>query len=303
MLWGIVNVARMVGRGRRVSNALALMSSLAALSLAASASPAAASVTIGQLAPIGSVLSDCGSPRDRVQPTVTSGNGYVVPVAGTITSWSIDANANPGQMLAMKVWRRVAGSTYTAVGHDGPRNLISGTINTFPASVAVKPGDVLGLGTPAPPSDPSCSFAVPGETYLVRVGDLADGESGDFNDTEPGYRLNITAVVAPTNAFTLGDVKRNKKKGTATLTVDVPNPGELTASGKGASASGAAVTSKAVTAGPAQLLIRATGKKKRKLKAKGKVKLNLAVNYTPTGGDLASQSIKVKLKKKLTKKA
>ena len=49
--------------------------------------------------------------------------------------------------------------------------------------------------------------------------------------------------------------------------------------------------------GAAQLLIRAKGKKKRKLNETGKVKLNLAITYTPTGGDASTQSTKVKLKK------
>ena len=52
-------------------------------------------------------------------------------------------------------------------------------------------------------------------------------------------------------------------------------------------------------AGPAQLLIKATGKKKKKLTQKGKVKLNVAVTYAPTGGDPGTQSVKVKLKKKI----
>lgn len=57
--------------------------------------------------------------------------------------------------------------------------------------------------------------------------------------------------------------------------------------------------SKSVGAGQAQLLITATGKKKRKLNETGKVKLNVAINYTPTGGSPSTQSIKVKLKKRL----
>jgi hypothetical protein len=90
-------------------------------------------------------------------------------------------------------------------------------------------------------------------------------------------------------------------QGTATITVNVPNPGELTASGNGVrgSSSGLAPTSKSVGAGPAQLLIKAQGKKKRKLNETGKVKLNVAVTYPPTGGDPSTQSIKVKLKKNL----
>ena len=110
-----------------------------------------------------------------------------------------------------------------------------------------------------------------------------------------------TSTTPPSNAFTVGAITRNKKKGTATITVDVPNPGELTASGNGVQAASAdrAVISKSVGAGQAQLLIKAKGKKKRKLNETGKVKLNVKITYTPTGGDPRTQSIKVKLKKKL----
>jgi hypothetical protein len=39
---------------------------------------------------------------------VTSGNTYVVPGAGTITSWSHNAVAGPDQTLTMKIFRKVA---------------------------------------------------------------------------------------------------------------------------------------------------------------------------------------------------
>ena len=58
------------------------------------------------------------------------------------------------------------------------------------------------------------------------------------------------------------------------------------------------MTSKSVGVGSAQLLIKAKGRKKRKLKKNGKVKLNVGITYTPTGGDPATQSLKVKLRKK-----
>ena len=45
------------------------------------------------------------------------------------------------------------------------------------------------------------------------------------------------------------------------------------------------------------MLIKAKGKKKRKLNETGKVKLNVAVSYTPSGGDPSTHSVKVKLKK------
>lgn len=276
----------------------ALVVSLAALSLAAGGSQASASVTLGQLSPDPST-SFCFGPMDEAQPTVTSGNAYVVPGAGTITSWSHNARAGEGQTFTMKVFRKIAEpGTYEVVGHDGPRPLAASALNTFQASIPVKPGDVLGFNNGSPVAT-SCGFPVMGESYLFRNGNLADGESGDFTSFA-GFRLNISAEFEYSNAFTLGATTRNKKKGTATLNLTLPNPGELTASGNGVKASSAGATiSKSVTEGAAQLLIKATGKKKKKLNQNGKVKLNVAVTYTPTGGDPSTQSIKVKLKKNL----
>ena len=46
-------------------------------------------------------------------------------------------------------------------------------------------------------------------------------------------------------------------------------------------------------------MVKATGKKRKKLNKTGKVKLSVAVTYTPTNGDPGTESVKVKLKKKL----
>lgn len=245
-------------------------------------------------------FADPSGTHDIAQPIVTSGNTYVVPGNGTITSWSHNAAADAGQEMTFKVFRPVTGLTYMVVGHDGPRTLTGGALNTFPASIPVKPGDVIGLFYSLAPPPKAAIFIVPGEPFLFRNGNLADGESGAFN-ASGGRRVNATAVFVPTNTFTLGAIARNKKKGTATITVDVPNPGELTASGKGVKASSAAgaVISKSVAAGPVKLLIKAKGKKKRTLNETGQVKLKVAVTYTPTGGDPSTRSVKVKLKKKL----
>jgi hypothetical protein len=266
--------------------------------LAASASPAAGSVTIGQLAP-SQPVDDCpGVSVDRLQPTVTSGNTYVVPGNGTISSWSTNFAAG-NQTMRMEIFRQVAGLRYKVVAHDGPRPLTGGALNTFPASIQVRPGDVLGLHHSQGMFTICPYFFAPGDQILSKNGNLADGEEDDFAVYPVDRRLNITAVFVPSNSFTLGGITRNKKKGTATLTVNVPNPGELTGSGNGVSAAGAAVISKTVAAGSATLLIKAKGKKqKKKLNRKGKVKVNVAITYTPTGGDPSIQSTKMKLKKK-----
>ena len=141
----------------------------------------------------------------------------------------------------------------------------------------------------------------------VREGDdcagqlFASEDLGPFSLFAPDEDMVFAVFVEPSNSFSVGAVKRNKKKGTATINLTLPNPGELTGSGKGvkASSAGGAVISKPVGAGQAQLLIKAKGKKKKKLNQKGKAKLSVAISFTPTGGQPNTQLVKVKLKKKL----
>ncbi len=311
---GLEAPAQPAGRGRRLLRRMALAASLAALSLTASASPAEA-VTIGQVSP--SPGGSCGAQVDVLQPTVTSGNIYVVPsstynaparVRGPVTSWRVTswshyARAGAGQMLAMKVFRKIADpATYMVVGHDGPRPLTGGVLNTFASSVEVMAGDVLGVNSANAATAPNaCAFSAPGQPILSRLGDLADGGSGAFA-TNTGIRVNASALLVPSNAFSLGKVKRNKKRGTATLAVRVPNAGKLALSGKGikaASAAGAVISKTVGAAGKVKLLIRAKGKKQKKLNRSGKVKVKVKITYTPPpGDDPATQTRKLKLKRK-----
>lgn len=282
---------------------LAAAAGIAALSLVASAPLAAGSVTIGQLAPGSPPLgyADPSGTLDTAQLSVTSGNSYVAPGNGTITSWSHNAAAGAGQTLTFKVYRQLTGSTYMVIGHDGPRAVVGGVLNTFPSSITVKSGDIIGLYFDVAPPAKASIFVVPGGSYLSRTGNLADGASGDFV-ASTDKRVNATASLRLSNAFSFGDVDRNKKKGTATLTVeDVPNRGELVVAGKGvgAASAGRAVIAKTVSApGDVRLKIRASGKKKRKLNETGKVQLKPRVTFTPTGGDPNTESTNLKLKKR-----
>jgi hypothetical protein len=270
---------------------------IAALLVIAAASPATASVTIGQL-PLGTPtgFADPSGSLDVAQPTVSSGNSYTAPGAGTITSWSHNAAAGAGQMMTLKVFRQVSGSIYTVVGHDGPRSLAGGTVNTFPASIGVQPGDVIGLSFGLAPPAKAWFFAANGDAFLQRNGNLADGQSGSF-EPNPDRRLNVTAAFVPTNAFTLAGIELHRKTGTANLKVKVPNPGELVLSGSGVKRV-SAVRAVAVSApGIVRLPIRAKGRKRRTLNETSRVRVKATVTYTPTGGDPSTQSRKLKLKK------
>jgi hypothetical protein len=257
-------------------------------------------VTIGQVAPTTPPVDCAGVDVDLTQPTVTSGTGYVVrppPQPNVqslvISSWSHNAATGAGQKLTMKVFRKVADpATYEAVGHSRTRDLTPGTLNTFGANIPVEPGDVLGINSSVP-SRTACSFSVPGETRLVRIGNLADGESGAFSGS-PDRRVNVSAVVSPSNSFDFGKVKRDKKRGTAKLRVRVPNPGDLGLVGKGLEKDDRTI----VDPRRVNLIVEAKGKKERKLDRNGKVKVKPKVTFTPKGGDPRTRSKKLILRKR-----
>jgi hypothetical protein len=269
----------------------------AAVLLLAGVSSAGASVTIGQL-PLGTPtgFADPSGSLDVAQPTVASGNSYTAPGVGTIISWSHNAASGAGQSMTFKVFRKVSGSTYTVVGHDGPRVLTGGTVNSFPASIGVQTGDVIGLSFGLAPPAKAWFFAALTDSFLQRNGNLADGQSGSFQPN-PDRRLNVTAVFVPANAFTLAGIELHRKTGTANLKVKVPNPGEVSLSGSGVKRV-SAIRAVAVSApGIVRLPIRATGRKRRTLKETSRVRVKATVTYTPTGGDPSTQSRKLKLKK------
>src|SRR5688572_10100057 len=102
----------------------------------------------------------------------------------------------------MKVFRQVSGVNYSVVGHDGPRPLSAGSVNTFATSVPVQAGDLLGLQTVTAGFNCLNSSGAPGDTYLIRLGSLADGSSGDFMDNGGDTRrVNIAAVFDYSNTF------------------------------------------------------------------------------------------------------
>ena len=108
------------------------------------------------------------------------------------------------------------------------------------------------------------------------------------------YEIAPPVASPACSGFTIGALARNKKKGTATLTLDVPGGGTITASGKGLKKA----TAEPTAAGPTTLKLRASGKAKRKLDDKGKVKLKVSLRWAPTGNTAATQTDTVRLKKK-----
>jgi hypothetical protein len=118
----------------------------------------------------------------------------------------------------------------------------------------------------------------------------------------------VPIVGTPPNEFRFGKVKKNKKKGTAKLTVKVPGPGELELAttknikpDQGLSEGGSFIGA----AGKKPVSIKPRGKAKKKLNTKGKATVKAKVTYTPVGvldggvdGDPNTESKKIKLIKR-----
>lgn len=99
------------------------------------------------------------------------------------------------------------------------------------------------------------------------------------------------STVAPSNSFTFGKLKRNKRKGTAKLQVKVPGPGAVVLSGKKVKKA----TLDAKRAGAFSLSIVPKRKLARTLRSRGSAKASIRVSFTPTGGTANTRSKSVKL--------
>jgi hypothetical protein len=113
----------------------------------------------------------------------------------------------------------------------------------------------------------------------------------------PGDGSDIGAVeLQPSNAFKLGKLKRNQKKGTAKQVVILPLPdaGTVTIKGKGLKTKTRQVTG----AAKVKLPVIAKGKKRGALNSTGKAKIKAKVTYTPTGNALKTLKRKLKLLKR-----
>lgn len=123
----------------------------------------------------------------------------------------------------------------------------------------------------------------------------SDGFGNETQDTD--------IAVCKDRNFSFGKLRRNKKRGTAKLTVTVPGPGTLALVGKGlvrqrpgvALRTTNALAKTVNAAGPVKLKIKPKGNKKRRLDSTGAANVKAKVTYTPTGGLPNTKTKRIKL--------
>jgi hypothetical protein len=276
---------------------------LVAAALAA-AGPAQGAVTIGN-----NLTNDASTNMPGCNIACTATNltlpdsslapgGLTSPVNGTVTSWRLRANAAPN--VRLRILRRGAGDTFTGVGTSGPAGFAGpeGISAPIATSLPIQTGDSIGLESPN--GNLIYGENILGGAAFWNMPVLADGSAPRApNGTGPMVEVMVQATIEPTNTVTFGAITRNKRKGTATVTMSVPNAGQLSYAGTGVSVTGPVTVA---AAGDVQLAVSALGKKRKKLKRKGKAGVSFTVTFTPTFGSTGNTNESLTLRKKLKKK-
>jgi hypothetical protein len=96
------------------------------------------------------------------------------------------------------------------------------------------------------------------------------------------------------NLFDFGALKRDRRRGTASLAVKVPGPGNLVVGGKRVKRVGVHPE----TAGAATVRIRPTANARRKLSRNGEAHVRISVTYTPPNGGANTRLTGIELRKR-----
>jgi hypothetical protein len=166
-------------------------------------------------------------------------------------------------------------------------------------------------------SSPTAVAVDDAHVYWRNIGSIGranlDGSGADRDfipvaGIDPGYASGGAGVAVdalsppppppPSNEFGFGEVKKNKRKGTAKLTVEiVEGPGALElAKTKKVKANDEAISGEGAT--EEKLAIKPKSKAKKKLNTKGKAKIKAEVTYTPDGGTPNTERKQIKLVKR-----
>jgi PASTA domain-containing protein/IPT/TIG domain-containing protein len=188
-----------MGRVSAVIGSLFALVCCGALMLAPGAS--AQQIVVGQTAPPSSPPISCEEDFSYVefQSSLATGSSYVFPSAGLVTSWSVMGGSSGSQAFGVKILRPVVGNTYKVVGGEVGFSLQPGVLNTFPLSVQVEAGDILGIqfyGYTAP-----CVFqtGLSGDQirWDQRIAMTNSTFSFDPDNVYSGFRTNISATLLP----------------------------------------------------------------------------------------------------------
>jgi hypothetical protein len=221
---------------------------------------------------------------------------FGVLTSGTAANWVV-------QILPTVAGTPVDG-VLSSASFANPTNPMTGNVIAHPSPpLDVAPGQEYALTISRPGSDTIGVLTrptdpCPGDLFATGPAPALFAPEGSTDE------MVLTAYVTPpppgppsepSNEFSFGKAKKNKRKGTAKLTVEVPGRGdlELTKTKKVKAAE-----ARAEAAGEVELAVKPKGKAKKRLRKRGNAKVAAEVTYTPDGGQPNTESEKLKLVKK-----
>jgi hypothetical protein len=274
--------------------AMPFVALLAALTLSADAE---ATVTIGSnLGRAPNVNTGCDPSCTRVEaslaPTAVAPGGLASPVNGTVVTWRIRVGSTTGP-ATFRVVRRFPGDLASGAGTSATVTPPIQAITAFPTRLPIAIGEWIGV-------DCCVGGGVIGvsggsgktDLWLPALADGAVPRARFQFGPQDMFETAINADIEPT--ATLSSVKvKPKKRGKVKVALVAPNPGRLSATGKGLHPT----TKQVSAAGPFALVVQPYFVAKRKLAGGKRVKVNLKLAFTPTGGSPSTQTFKVKLRR------
>jgi hypothetical protein len=217
------------------------------------------------------------------------------PKNGTLVSWRFTGAV--GGPFRLRILHSQGGSPYmaTAVASSAPQTPTGTGTQTFALNLPIQMGDLIALDDSAP-SDMIGTSTSSNGVVQAWVPALADGATAAPSLTFVNRELGFNADLRPvSHRFTLGKIKRNKRRGTATLTAAVPDPGGLVLFGKGLKK----ITATATAPGKVKMRVKPNGAAKRELNESGRAKVKAKVKFSPIGISPDTEAKELTLRKRL----
>jgi hypothetical protein len=229
-------------------------------------------------------LNDSTVPPPEIENTIISGN----------------TSTNDPQ-FADVYFQYPANVAFSLIGNPGPAglftqsgpNLLGADPQLGPLQSNGGPTPTMALPSTSPAVDKGAKFGLStdqrGVLRPIDFPSIPNAGGGDGSDIG-AFELQ------PDNAFKLGKLKRNTKKGTAQQIVILPLPdaGSVTIQGKGLKTK----TAQVKDSGQVKLKVIPKGKKRRALNRSGKAKLKAKITYNATGNAAKTLKRKLKLRKR-----
>jgi hypothetical protein len=176
----------------------------------------------------------------------------------------------------------ISGVSIPGAGKVGqPLSFTASDADTWPIG---PPHFAFGDGSEADGTSVSHAYSKPGSYQTV----ITATDAGGTTTTATGLTL-----VKARNDITVGKLSRNRRVGTATLELTVPEPGTAVVTGKGIKKA----TVRFEKGGTLKASLRPDAKGRKGLNKKGRLKAKLRISYSPVGGDANTISHSIALRK------